>query len=92
MQNQMKNTQRSKTRSKQFFWDEELKQRFERLIGLYDPTLTANKAIKKLVIFAVETNWLPGYIPIVMPAEPVRKEVPTVIRNKMAEAFDKLKK
>lgn len=46
----------------QLHWAPELKQQFIELIGRYDTFLTMNNAILKLVKYAVDENWLPGYI------------------------------
>jgi hypothetical protein len=57
----MKTPSRYKGIPYQLRWEEEIKEGFNKLVKSYDPLLSINKAIVKLIMFAIKENWLPGY-------------------------------
>lgn len=83
MENPARNKHLPYGQPKQFYWDARLKEQFEGLTHLYDPTLSTTKAILKLVMWAVQENWLPGYVPKGRTTEP--------FQNKAAEATENLR-
>lgn len=46
----------------QLWWDEETKERFTALVKAYDPLMPRATAIIKLINYAIEDGWIPGYI------------------------------
>lgn len=57
-----KNTSRYKGIPKQFHWYADEKEKFTSLVETYDPHLAVNAAILKLIQWAIQEHWLPGYI------------------------------
>lgn len=45
----------------QIRWERRVRVEFEELVKAYDPLLSLNNAILKLIFFAIMNNWLPGY-------------------------------
>lgn len=78
--------QREKSAKKipyQIKWDTLLRDQFDALMHLYDPDLSMNQAILKLIRWAIEEEWIPGYI---------RKNQGKVISNQNAKDLDSLNK
>lgn len=76
-----------KGQPKQFYWEESLKLPFEKLIQNYDPDLSTNNAIKKLIRWAISEAWLPGYE---RKGKPVTKEIISGIAKDLSNLSKKL--
>lgn len=58
-----KNLLRYKGRPMSLIVDPAVKEAFKRLIDVYDPGLSMNRAVTKAMAWMVEMHWLPGYEP-----------------------------
>lgn len=45
----------------QILWTKEDREAFEQLVDSYDQGLSLTRALNKLVRYAIQENWLPGY-------------------------------
>jgi hypothetical protein len=45
----------------QIYWDLRTRQDFERLLNEYDPVISINQGVLKLILWAINEHYLPGY-------------------------------